>query len=67
MSKEELYGWVFTYNPYIGKYMAVERENYNELWNGDKGNVVYGNTSQEVEELIIKKEEYVTESVTKSI
>lgn len=49
MNKEELYGWLITFNPYTQLYMGVKRDNYNELWSGDKGNVIYGITEEALE------------------
>lgn len=54
MKKEELWGWVFQFNPYTQKYMAARRENSRELTNGDKGNVLYAKTQSELELKIIK-------------
>lgn len=33
---ENLYGWVFTYNPYTETWLAATRDNYFDLWNGGK-------------------------------
>ena len=54
MKKEELYNWVMRFNPYSQLYMAAERQNQNELWSGDKGNVIYAKTQSELELKIIK-------------
>ena len=56
MKKEELWGWIFQFNPYTQKYMAARRENSRELTNGDKGNVLYADKMPELEKLIIKQE-----------
>lgn len=54
MKKEELYGWVFTYNPYTEQYLAAKREYYHELFSGDEGNVLRSNDIKVLEALIIK-------------
>ena len=56
MNKEQLWGWIFQFNPYIQKYMATTRENYHELSNGDKGNVLYAETMSILEKLILEKQ-----------
>lgn len=65
MKKEQLWGWIFQYNPYIGKYMAVERDNYRELTNGDKGNVIYADSYPELETLIIESEAVIEDKFGK--
>ncbi len=59
MKKEQLWGWIFQFNPYIQQYMGVQRENSNELTNGDKGNVIYADSQVKLERLIIDKESVV--------
>lgn len=54
MNKEVLYDFVFNFNPYTQKWNAVKRENYNELFNGDKGNVISSSSISTLEELIVK-------------
>jgi hypothetical protein len=33
-NKENLYGWVFVFNPYQDVWMAAKRENYIQLFSG---------------------------------
>lgn len=35
-----LYNWIFHFNPITNKWNAVKRENYNELFSGNSGNVL---------------------------
>lgn len=45
---DKLAGWVFIYNEHRKMFMAVRPEHYFELTNGDKGNVKYGKTLEEL-------------------
>lgn len=47
-----LYGWLFHYNNFRGKWEAVHRENYTELFNGGP-NVIRHKSRQVIEEAII--------------
>lgn len=53
MNKEHLYGWIFTYNPYLELYMATTREHSRELFNGDEGNVISSKDQKDLEQKII--------------
>lgn len=55
MTKDFLWDWVFQFNPFINKFMAVKKENYHELTNGDKGNVIYADTYPDLEKKIKNK------------
>jgi hypothetical protein len=44
-----MYGWVLTYNPYREKWLAVERSNYNALWNGGNSGVIQSKTLDGIE------------------
>lgn len=33
MKNEELYGWIFSYNPFKNTWRSVNRDNYYKLWN----------------------------------
>jgi hypothetical protein len=37
MRNENLYGWIFTFNPYEDEWKATPRENGNTLFSGGKG------------------------------
>ncbi len=52
--KEVLYDWIFIYNPYRDEYQAVKRENFQELYSGDKGGVLRSKDFKTLESLIIK-------------
>lgn len=54
ITKDVLYGWVFTYNPHIKKYMAAPREYARELFNGDEGHVLTSSSMQTLELIIMK-------------
>ena len=54
MDKDILYNWVFTYNPYIKKYMAAPRDHVRELFNGDEGHVLMSTSMQTLELIIMK-------------
>lgn len=52
--KAPLGEWITRYNPHRKLYEGVKREHYNELFSGDKGNVIRANTHPTLEEIIIK-------------
>jgi hypothetical protein len=54
MNNQELYGWVFTFNPYQQVWLAAKRENSNELFSGNEGNVLKSSSINTLQQLIIK-------------
>ena len=40
MENKNLYGWVFTFNPYEDKWYATPRDNYFALFNGKNEDVL---------------------------
>lgn len=55
MRNEELYGWVFSYNPFIDKWMSTNRDNYHKLFsNIDDESVIKSSSIDTLCELIIK-------------
>lgn len=52
---EQLEGWLLTYNPHIGSWLAVTRDNANLLFNDHKNSeVLKSKSSDTIIELIIK-------------
>ena len=49
---DKLDGWVIIWNPHRNMFCAAKRENYFELYNGDKGNVLYASTFTKLKKLI---------------
>lgn len=54
MNLSVLHDWVFHYNTYTGNYDAVTRDNYTELFSGNKGNVISAKSQKTLESMIIK-------------
>lgn len=54
MNREQLYGWIFTFNPYQQLWFASKRENLNELFSGDEGNILKSSNIDTLQKLIIK-------------
>lgn len=50
----ELFDWVFHYNPYTQKWNATKREHATELFNGNNGHVISSSSVDTLVELIIK-------------
>lgn len=53
-TKASLGDWITRYNPHRQCYEGVKRDNYFELFSGDKGNVIRANTHAFLEEIIIR-------------
>lgn len=55
---EELYGWVFNYNPFTSKWRAVKREFYPMLFSEDenKAPVLSSGSIETLVELIVRTE-----------
>lgn len=51
---KNLHDWLFHYNIYTNKWEAVKRDNYSELFSGDKGNVLKSSRIETLIELISK-------------
>ncbi len=51
--KENLYGWIFHYNPYRVKWEAVHKSNYHDLFNGGE-HVLRHNSRKILEDVILK-------------
>lgn len=55
--KEHLYGWIITYNPYKGVYLATNRDNYAKLFSQVESEAIIKSVSiSALEEMIIKNE-----------
>ena len=52
--KNYIHDFIFHFNTYTSKWNAVTRDNYNELFSGDKGNVISSSSIQTLEYLINK-------------
>lgn len=53
MSRNDLHGWVFTYNQYTNKWYAAKREHFTELFsNLQSDNVIGSSKRSTLEELI---------------
>jgi hypothetical protein len=55
MNKNNLEGWLFTYNAFTNEWMAADRDHYQELFNGGD-NVIKSSKLHTLEELIMKYE-----------
>lgn len=53
MDKKLLHGWIMTWNDYLGVYCAVDRDNYNKLFNGGDG-VIKSKDINTLQELIMR-------------
>lgn len=51
-----LQDWVFHYNEYRERWEATKRDSYNELWNGDEGNIIRSKNVDTLISLIIRGE-----------
>lgn len=49
-----LYGWIFTYNPFDKVWSATERDNYNALFNGYNDRVLRSANIVTLQEIINK-------------
>lgn len=56
MKKEELWGWLFQYNPYTDEYIAVTKQNYQEFCNGNSKLALRSNSMPKLEALVIDYE-----------
>lgn len=55
MDKKYLYGWIFTFNPFMDRWIATNRDNYFKLWNeGSQEAVLESRTVDALKEMIIK-------------
>lgn len=55
MSKNNLYGWVFTFNPHTNQWLATTRDNYLQLFDNQKSaDILRSSSIKTLEEIIIK-------------
>ena len=57
-----LYGWLFTYNPYTGHWIAFTKDNYIKAMNESEENFLRSKSRDTLEEIIIKCEGEVTDA-----
>lgn len=53
--KDHIADWIFHYNIYRKRWEATTRNNYNELFSGNKGNIVAATTISTLVEVINRK------------
>ncbi len=58
MAKSNLYGWLFTYNPYQNKWSCAKRDNYADMFSDRKSKQVYSSTKIETLIEIITKTDF---------
>lgn len=56
-NKKYLYGWVCTYNPYMGLYLATNKDNYHKLFSNQIDESIIKSVSHDfIEEIIIRNQ-----------
>lgn len=53
-NKDELYNWLFHYNPYVKSWVAFKREDINKYFNGELQNVLTSKKQITLVEIIEK-------------
>lgn len=56
MTKNDLYGWIFTYNPETGNWRACTRDRYNDLFSIPEENFPRSKDLLTIQELVMKYE-----------
>jgi hypothetical protein len=54
MTKDNLYGWVFTYNPITGNWRACTREDYLDFFSIPEKNFIRSKDLNTLQEIIMK-------------